>query len=777
MSESSLLQMLEILPTGLQAKPNAQAKTKRSEPAPASKTFAAQGSIPADALSVEVDGFGILGAPMALAGAAELSRRGQPARFGQREKTLLDTTVRDTGEISAGMVHVQWTQDAWSALQTDIAQALGLECIDLHLHNLLVYGPGQFFKPHQDTEKRPRMVATLVLVWPSAHIGGELRVRLGGEEHRLVSQQLHGGSTIRWFAFYADCRHEIRPVEEGWRVALTFDLVVPEATQPLPASAVPPGLKAALARHFGLEGDERLTPWVLLLDHEYSQHGLRWNLLKGADRPRVGALRVAAQELGLTTNLALAELHQSWTAAPPDDYSRRRDRSAGPEPDELIDESLVLDFWVDEQGNVESRSGLSVDLSNVDSFTETGQPHLVDSEYEGYMGNYGETLDYWYRRAALVIQSPLAAVRTNFEVDFDAALADLLALAKQPHDLPTLAAHVKAGENALTHRIAHKGRTLLRSYAEIASALPDVSAALNLMHNFSPSTFTKQDAKALAHLEKSRGTGWMQALLKAWTDPQQSRRPWASWPMLNEAAEPALWPAAFDGVVQACRRAGSTDTWLVGWLQASLQSLVRFDKSLAKSTPAGQLALRDTHIQAVCQLATAIQCVPGCDEMLNSLLEHVVRHCDIYPLETLTPLVCIATQAASKTPAKSPLRKIVTRAIEQALAEPLRSVDDHRLAGVRWTCHCRDCAPVAQWAESPSGEPLVLPMAEPRRDHVQTQLRHASAPISAHILKQGSPYKLKLTKPDDMRHRDERQREHWSQDLERLRQLPIAAEE
>jgi hypothetical protein len=50
-------------------------------------------------------------------------------------------------------------------------------------HALLVYGKGQFFLPHQDSEKDDAMVGTLVLSLPSAHTGGELvigRVREPG---------------------------------------------------------------------------------------------------------------------------------------------------------------------------------------------------------------------------------------------------------------------------------------------------------------------------------------------------------------------------------------------------------------------------------------------------------------------------------------------------------------------------------------------------------------------------------------------------------------------
>jgi hypothetical protein len=48
---------------------------------------------------------------------------------------------------------------------------------------------------------------------------------------------------------------------------------------------------------------------VLLLDHEYTERGLHWRLLKGEDAPRVAALRAASESLGLSVHLALAAIH------------------------------------------------------------------------------------------------------------------------------------------------------------------------------------------------------------------------------------------------------------------------------------------------------------------------------------------------------------------------------------------------------------------------------------------------------------------------------------
>jgi predicted 2-oxoglutarate/Fe(II)-dependent dioxygenase YbiX len=90
-----------------------------------------------------------------------------------------------------------------------------------------VYRKGQFFLPHQDSEKDDAMIATLVVTLPSAHTGGELVV------HHLGAATTYRGfdTRISLVAFYADCRHEVRPVTSGHRIALTYDLLL-HATRP-----------------------------------------------------------------------------------------------------------------------------------------------------------------------------------------------------------------------------------------------------------------------------------------------------------------------------------------------------------------------------------------------------------------------------------------------------------------------------------------------------------------------------------------------------------------
>jgi 2OG-Fe(II) oxygenase superfamily len=184
--------------------------------------FSAQFLAPANSLRVEIEGVGQLKLPVTPAQARKLIQRARPASFGRGEETLTDVSVRDTWEITPDLVTI--TTTGWPALLDNIRDDLGLPPrtrLSAELHSVLVYGKGQFFLPHQDSEKDDDMVATLVLTLPSKHTGGELVIHHNGESdiHRAHP------SDLSFAAFYADCRHEITPVKSGFRVALTFNLL------------------------------------------------------------------------------------------------------------------------------------------------------------------------------------------------------------------------------------------------------------------------------------------------------------------------------------------------------------------------------------------------------------------------------------------------------------------------------------------------------------------------------------------------------------------------
>lgn len=749
--------ILQALPTS-----GGPAKTGKKATRESAGRFSAEGRLALDALAVTVRNVGTLDHPVTPESAAALHAASAPAHHGRREATLLDKRVRDTGEIDAGALSVEWAAGALPTLQAEVAQALGAPGLEARLHNLLVYGPGQFFKPHQDTEKHPGMVATLVLVWPSAHIGGELRVCHRDTEVRFASQHLRAG-TIRWFAFYADCRHEVTPVDEGWRIVLTFDLVLP-AGPARPHTPVHPPLLNALRAHFHpKDGDPCLQPWVLLLDHEYTERGLRWRLLKGEDRARVDALRAASEPLGLTVHLALAAIHEQWTAI--DGYTGRRGVPGDPEPDELIDEDMVLDFWVDADDRPLRRDALHVAPADAVSFTETGEDFLVDEEYEGYMGNYGETLDYWYRRAALVIQTPLGAEASRFTTDFNAALADALALARAGR-CEELSQRLLGAKKALRMQCETQGRKLLARYAELAMALPDAAQAHALCEGFEWTDVMPVDAAAWARLARRRGAPWMQALLQALTARLMGWR-FSEW-NARKGDGVAPWPQSLAEFVLKGASAGLPADVINDILDRCRAALVAADKSFAASPPALRSATLERRLHAVGDLAAALQQSTTAPECHAALVRHVQAHPGLYPLRQLRPLLQAWPPEALLLQPVQGLRAAVIQALQQALDEPALPAGDCSLRDIEWTCRCKDCGEVIAWAESANGQPLAMAMAEPRRQHVQSRLQDTGVALDAETVKQGSPYKLVIRKPPDLAARRAAQRRAWTTDLAAL---------
>ncbi len=763
------------LPPILQALQGAPIRSsKRSTANKASRAadaFCAEGRLPPKALKVSVTKLGLLGSPLSPAAAQALHKASAPARHGKRDKTLLDPRVRDTGEVHADTLALHWADGAFDALQADVAAALGLQQIEAHAHNLLVYGPGQFFKPHQDTEKHRGMVATLVLVWPSPHIGGELVVRHGRDQAHFASQHLQADA-VRWFAFYADCRHEVLPVTEGWRVVLTFDLVLP-SDRAAPRVVVPPALSDALREQLFPAAGPALRPWVLLLDHEYTERGLHWQLLKGADRPRVAALRAAAEALGLTVHLALAEVHEQWTATE-GGYDRRRhwsdddddvvdDSGDGPQPDELIDRDIVLDHWVDGDDRALRRKALPVSEADTVGFTNTNATFLIDRKYEGYMGNEGETLEYWYRRAALVIQTPMAEQAGRFVTDFDAALADALVLARQGRG-DKLQTRLHAAAQALNEQREQQGRCLFAAYAKLAAALPDAAQARDLMAGFDWVDLESADARALAKLSAQRGEAWTTELIDAWTRPVDRWRG-AHWRLdnANRARAAPPWPQPLAPWLEAAHAAGSSAASIDHLLEQCRLALMTADTSLATMTAAQRSATLAMRLHALCDFVAALQLSSNAADSLALLVEHVRAHAVLYPMLRLRPLV--QALPADTAAAAHELRNAVAAALRQALAAPERSADDATLEGIEWACRCNDCSPVIHWAESPQSQPLKLAMAEVRRAHVQERLSDAAAPLVCKTLRQGSPHKLVIAKAAGLHDNRQALRGEWEGDL------------
>jgi 2-oxoglutarate-Fe(II)-dependent oxygenase superfamily protein len=432
--------------------------------------FSTRIEMSAGALRIAVDGVGELPLPLRAPVAKKLIAQARQASFGRGEQTLSDTTVRDTWEIAPDRITLggtDWDRTLDYVLD-GVRTALGLPpttVLRAEPHALLVYGKGQFFLPHQDSEKEDSMVGTLVVSLPSHHTGGELVVSHAG---RSVVHQA-SREKLTFAAFYADCLHEVKPVKSGYRVALTMNLL---AERIRPAGEDDGGPVADLARclteHFTEPAEERYAygrqkaappnRLVYLLDHEYTQRGLDWDRLKGADATRTALLRQAAVEADCEAVLALAEVKETWDAhAPYDRYDyygevehyddcedeecegeclldpdgepgAERHRSgdfSDYELNELIDDEITLSWWTRPDGTGGEQINLPAAYAEVCATTENADLTPYRSEYEGYMGNYGNTLDRWYRRAAVVLWPRQRSFTARAEAGSEGALREL----------------------------------------------------------------------------------------------------------------------------------------------------------------------------------------------------------------------------------------------------------------------------------------------------------------------------------------------------------------
>jgi 2OG-Fe(II) oxygenase superfamily len=199
-------------------------------------------------------------------------------------------------------VRIEWS-DAFETILDAVRDEFRLpSCCELaaDFHAMLVYEPGQFFVAHQDSEKDDTMIGTLVVTLPSAHTGVALVIGHGGGATTYRGPKF----ALSLVAFYADCRHEVLPVKSGYRITLTYNLLLRGDTSgPITGDD---GCVSELARRLDEHFITRVTnPYsradtdppnrlVYLLDHEYTARGLSWSRLKGTDASRASLLRAAA---------------------------------------------------------------------------------------------------------------------------------------------------------------------------------------------------------------------------------------------------------------------------------------------------------------------------------------------------------------------------------------------------------------------------------------------------------------------------------------------------
>jgi len=547
-------------------------------------------------------------------------------------------------------------------------------------------------------------------------------------------------------AFYADCRHEVRPVRTGYRVTFTCNLLLDSD----PAGEVPaePSAEAAryLAEHFTTrvsrwEGDEREPPnrLIYLLDHEYTQRGLSWDRLKGADAERAALLRAAAEDAGCEAVLALTEIKETWDTEP-----GRRGR--GIDLTYIINSELTLNWWTGVPGG--EPISLYVPDEQVCASTPSTDLKPYDSEYTGYMGNYGNTMDRWYRRAAVVVWPRQHAFAARAEASPSWALTELRA-------------RIDAGDMVDARAAAESvapfwkapGPGLLEPALRTAAGLEDPGIALMLLRPFAVEWVTPAHAGGLAALAARYGESWYRDLLEAWYGPRNTWR-------YTGDVDRKSWAGALPGLTAALRDAGAAVTagWLLAaswdWLDDDIRSWLSYPSPATQRKQLAELG------KPLAGLLAAAGGTGLAGEIVRALQEHGD---DV--LACLLPMLRAAGPGSG-----APLEELARdceRRLTAITGRPARADDDWSVPWARG-CGCELCGTLGGFLADRSKRTLEWPLAEVRRKHVKGQISAAELPVRHETWKFGSPHTLVLTKSDELFRREATARKDAAASLEWL---------
>ncbi|MEW7280738.1 hypothetical protein ABW636_19280 [Aquimarina sp. 2201CG1-2-11] len=373
-------------------------------------TFVVSGTKNLMVPGLRIDGFGEVSFPLEVNQIESIINVSHKAPFGKGSKTIYDDSVRNVWEIDADSI--SFNNPEWFPfLNTIVNQAkkgLGFEkqnVVQTNLYKLLIYESGSFFLPHKDSEKEKGMFGTLVIGLPSKHIGGELKVSFDNRTQIVDFSEAYTTYKLPYTAFFADCEHEIKPVTSGYRICLVYNLVNTNSNLQIksPKFSLQQN-KISDILHSSKEEFKEL-PKAILLGHEYTPANFSLTNLKNHDKPRAEALLHAAEKAGYYAQLALVTYYQNGQLeADYDYYDSYRRYNHEPEGDgtmgEVYEEYTYVEHW---NGNNPGLGNLSIEKKDVIADLNLGEGEPTEKEEEGFTGNAGMTIEYWYHYGAIVL--------------------------------------------------------------------------------------------------------------------------------------------------------------------------------------------------------------------------------------------------------------------------------------------------------------------------------------------------------------------------------------
>lgn len=574
-----------------------------------SKRFYVEDVLDFSDLNINIAEIGPIQFPIEIPDIESLLNVSESAKFGFREQTLLDKAVRDTSEISSDKLSVQINQKKLNRMLDDMREQLGLAedtILRPHLHNLLIYGPGQFFKPHQDSEKLDGMVATLVIILPSPHIGGDLIVQHKQHNACFESESIKPQS-LKCAAFYADCQHEVKLVKQGYRIALTYNLVLESKS-----------------------------------DHKMLTSQKHHNL-------------------------------------------------------ELM-------------------------------------------EIQGWMGNYGNTADYWYRRAAIILWRQEDQIVFNFKLNAEQALMQLTQLTECRGNEEQAKAILKRIHSLLKSHHYESKKEFLNLLTKLACYISDRDVASILLSKVLFNDFTFDATHNIAQWQETYGVEWCLRQLRQWIEQDRFTE-------YGHEKKPSLLQD-IDKIILNLINLNIDAQIHRLFTQHQIEALTKNDKKTVQEPPSQEAKTISRRITMFNQLLKG--CLLQQDYSSHHyLIDYALENPKLYPEEALGEAVFILKNIVTNDHVTesgyTKLKESVKNSLNKELSLGLRSSDDWAIK-TQLSCNCERCNIAKAFLQSPNEIDRIWPLAADGREHIARVFNDLELPVDLSIIEGSRPYKLVMKK-------------------------------
>jgi DNA-binding transcriptional ArsR family regulator len=382
------------------------------------------------------------------------------------------------------------------------------------------------------------------------------------------------------------------------------------------------------------------------------------------------------------------------------------------------------------------------------------------------MGNWGNTLERWYHRAAVIVWPREQAFANRAEVSPTRALDEIAAMASAgdvPGAQAAAATLAPFWETALGGRTPEAGRTreIFGPALRAADAVADAKTAAMLLRPFHIEDLDHESADPFATIAGRYGQQWTAELLQMWFGGDQ--RAWA----YGGGQERPRWVA--DRLPDLCARlhasgqAGAVAAQRLvdlawEWAAADLGTTLASSPPSRRDESLGDLG---RPLASLLTAATAI----GATSTRGRVTEHVREQADAVTALEMSALRAaggLSGNGARDDPGFGDLAADCAARLRVRLARPRRAPGDWSVELPAGGCACELCRALRRFLDDKSQRTFEWPLAKERRQHVHGRIDAAELPVSHVTRRQGRPYTLILnktgavfTREQDARTRDE----------------------